>query len=40
MGYMEEYKSWLTRFAADEETVAELKSIEGNEKEIEEVFGL
>ncbi len=38
MGYMEEYKSWLTRFAADEETVAELKSIEGNEKEIEDRF--
>ena len=38
MGYMEEYKSWLTRFAADEETIAELKSIENDEKEIEDRF--
>ncbi len=38
MGYMEEYKSWLELFAADEETVAELKSIENDEKEIEDRF--
>ncbi len=38
MGYMEEYKSWLTRFAQDEETIQELKAIEGNEKEIEDRF--
>ena len=38
MGYMDEYKSWLELFAADEETVAELKSIENDEKEIEDRF--
>ncbi|MBE5787816.1 MAG: phospho-sugar mutase [Clostridiales bacterium] len=38
MGYMEEYKLWLTRFAEDEETVKELLSIQDNEKEIEDRF--
>ena len=38
MGYMEEYKLWLSRFAADQEAVAELTSIQGDEKEIEDRF--
>ncbi len=38
MGYMEEYKKWLDLFSADEETIAELKSIENDEKEIEDRF--
>ncbi|MBQ4074835.1 MAG: phospho-sugar mutase [Clostridia bacterium] len=38
MGYMEEYKLWLSRFAADEEAVAELTAIQGDEKEIEDRF--
>ncbi|MBE5782424.1 MAG: phospho-sugar mutase [Clostridiales bacterium] len=38
MGYMEEYKNWLTRFADDAELVAELESIAGDEKEIEDRF--
>ena len=38
MGYMEEYKSWLTRFADDAELVAELNAIAGDEKEIEDRF--
>ena len=32
MGYREEYQSWLTRFAADPDTVAELQSIAKDEK--------
>ena len=38
MGYREEYQSWLTRFAADPDTVAELQSIAKDEKEIEDRF--
>ena len=38
MGSREEYQSWLTRFAADPDTVAELQSIAKDEKEIEDRF--
>lgn len=38
MGYREEYQSWLTRFSADRETMGELQTIAGNEKEIEDRF--
>ena len=38
MGYREEYEGWLKRFANDEETVQELQSIAGDEKEIEDRF--
>ncbi len=38
MGYMEEYKAWLTRFQADKDTVAELEAIAGDKKEIEDRF--
>ena len=36
MGYQEEYRRWLDMFANDPETVADLQSIAGNEKEIED----
>lgn len=38
MGYMESYKEWCANEYFDEATRAELKSIEGNEKEIEDRF--
>lgn len=38
MGYMDEFQFWLTDSYFDADTKAELKSIEGNEKEIEERF--
>lgn len=38
MGYMEEYKAWLTRFHTDKDTVAELEAIAGDKKEIEDRF--
>ena len=38
MGYMESYKAWCANEYFDEATRAELKSIEGNEKEIEDRF--
>ena len=38
MGYREEYRRWLEMFAADKETVKELESIAGDEKEIEDRF--
>lgn len=38
MGYMENYNEWLNNPYFDEETKAELKSIAGNEKEIEDRF--
>ena len=38
MDYMEVYKSWLENPYFDEETKAELKSIEGDEKEIKDRF--
>lgn len=38
MGYQEEYRKWLEDPWFDEETKAELRSIEGNEKEIEDRF--
>ena len=38
MGYRENYQAWLCDFAADEQAVAELKAIEGDEKEIEDRF--
>ncbi|MDO5381596.1 MAG: phospho-sugar mutase [Eubacteriales bacterium] len=38
MGYMETYKSWCDNEYFDEATRAELKSIEGDEKEIEDRF--
>ena len=38
MGYQEEYEGWLKRFANDAETVQELQSIAGDEKEIEDRF--
>ena len=36
MGYKENYESWLNNPYFDEDTRNELKSIEGNEKEIED----
>ena len=38
MTYREQYEAWLRDFANDEATVAELKALEGNEKEIEDRF--
>ncbi|MBO5459539.1 MAG: phospho-sugar mutase [Lachnospira sp.] len=38
MGYMESYKEWCANEYFDESVRAELKSIEGNEKEIEDRF--
>ena len=38
MGYMEEYRRWLEMFSNDGDTVAELTSIAGDEKEIEDRF--
>lgn len=38
MGYKEMYESWLANPYFDEDTKAELKSIEGNDKEIEDRF--
>ncbi|MBQ9263479.1 MAG: phospho-sugar mutase [Clostridia bacterium] len=38
MNYREEYQKWLTMFANDAETVQELQSIAGDEKEIEDRF--
>ena len=38
MGYMESYKEWCANDYFDESVRAELKSIEGNEKEIEDRF--
>ncbi|MBO4926409.1 MAG: phospho-sugar mutase [Clostridia bacterium] len=38
MGYREEYERWLSMFAADADTVNELNSIAGDEKEIEDRF--
>lgn len=38
MGYIDAYHKWLMMFADDEATVAELKSIEGDEAEIEDRF--
>ena len=38
MGYMETYYKWLNDDYFDEATRAELKAIEGNEKEIEDRF--
>ena len=38
MDYKEMYQQWLDNPYFDEETKAELKAIEGNEKEIEDRF--
>ena len=38
MTYREQYEKWLHDFAQDEATVAELKALEGDEKEIEDRF--
>ena len=38
MNYRDAYESWLRRFAKDEATVAELKSIAQDEQEIEDRF--
>ncbi|MBR5288840.1 MAG: phospho-sugar mutase [Clostridia bacterium] len=38
MTYREQYEAWLRDFADDAATVAELKALEGNEKEIEDRF--
>ena len=38
MGYKETYNRWLTSDVVDDDTQAELKSIENNEKELEERF--
>jgi len=38
MSYQEEYRRWLDMFAADAETMEELRSIAGDEKEIEDRF--
>ena len=35
MGYKETYNRWLTSDVVDDDTKAELKSIENNEKEIQ-----
>ena len=38
MDYMTAYRQWLADFAADEETVQDLRAIAGDEKEIEDRF--
>ncbi len=38
MGYRDNYEAWLRDFAEDEATVADLKAIAGDEKEIEDRF--
>ena len=38
MDYRQEYEKWLHDFSDDAATVAELKALEGNEKEIEDRF--
>ena len=38
MDYKQEFQKWLTMFADDEATVRELRSIENNEKEMEDRF--
>ena len=38
MGYMENYKEWMENPYFDAETKEELKSIEGDEREIKERF--
>ena len=38
MSYRENYEAWLADFAGDAQTVAELRAIEGDEKEIEDRF--
>ena len=38
MNAMELYQKWLTDFASDAETVADLKSIENDPAEIEDRF--
>ena len=38
MSYREQYEAWLKDFAADEATLAELRAIAGDEKEIEDRF--
>lgn len=38
MGYMESYREWLENPYFDEETKAELKAIQNDEKEIRERF--
>ncbi len=38
MGYRENYEAWLHDFADDEATIADLRAIEGDEKEIEDRF--
>ena len=38
MTYQEQYQAWLRDFAGDAATVAELRALEGNEKEIEDRF--
>lgn len=38
MGYRENYEQWLKDFAADEVAMADLRSIAGDEKEIEDRF--
>ena len=38
MNYRDAYESWLRRFAKDEATVAELKSIAQDEQEIADRF--
>ena len=38
MGYKEMYEEWLNNPYFDDATKAELKAIEGNEKEIEDRF--
>ena len=37
MGYLEEYRKWCTDPYFDEAVKAELKAIEGDEREIEEI---
>ena len=38
MGYLEEYKKWCTDSYFDEDTKAELKAIENDDKEIQDRF--
>ena len=38
MDYRAEYQKWLTEFVGDKATIDELKSLEGDEREIEDRF--
>ena len=38
MDYRAEYQKWLTEFVGDKATIDELKSLDGDEREIEDRF--